>query len=226
MKRARLIILAKAPVPGQVKSRLAASMGALAAARRYQRMLAEVALVTAATASADRQVSVGLYFSPRRHPVLDRVCHHYGFTQHAQPSGSLGARLKWIAHRELACADALVMIGGDCVGLSPHHLHEAFARLNDGEDAVLAPAGDGGYTLIGLRVPERRLFLGIPWGGSDVLRCTCRQADRAGLRFSLLPTASDLDTVADLKRWRRGAGANVAWRPRAIPAYDARTRPR
>jgi rSAM/selenodomain-associated transferase 1 len=220
MKRARLVILAKTPVPGRVKSRLAASVGASAAARRYQRMLAEVACVGAATASMDERVSVGVYFSPRRHPVLDRLSHRHGFTQHAQPLGDLGARLRWIAHRELVGMDALVIIGGDCVGLSPEHLHRAFDKLHEGEDVVLAPAGDGGYTLIGLRSPARQLFLGIPWGGPDVLRRTLRQANRAGLSLSLLPTATDLDDMADLKSWRRRVGANVAWRPRAIPAYD------
>lgn len=220
MTRRRVVILAKAPVPGRVKSRLAVSVGHRAAARYYRRMVSEVAAVAASASSPATPVSVGLYFTPRRHPFLDRLCAQYGLTQQAQPGGDLGARLSAIARQELRTADALLMIGGDCVGLTAGHLRQAFEQLHGGAEAVFAPAGDGGYTLVGLCAPKDRLFRRIPWGGPRVLASTARQAARGGLQVALLPSAADLDDLGDLKQWRRVAGPDVAWRSRPRGAYS------
>jgi glycosyltransferase A (GT-A) superfamily protein (DUF2064 family) len=105
--------------------------------------------------------------------------------------------------RALAGAPAAIVIGSDCPALAPEHLRAAAAVLAGGEDAVLAPAEDGGYVLIGLAHPERSLFERIAWGGPTVLAETRARLAAAGLRWRELATLWDVDRPEDLDRLRR-----------------------
>jgi uncharacterized protein len=96
-----------------------------------------------------------------------------------------------------------VLIGSDCPALRPADLRAAARALREGADAVLAPAEDGGYPLIGLRRVSRRLFDGIAWGGPQVLAQTRRRLKALGWRWKELRTLWDVDRPEDVARLRR-----------------------
>jgi glycosyltransferase A (GT-A) superfamily protein (DUF2064 family) len=97
---------------------------------------------------------------------------------------------------------ALVVIGGDCPALAPRHLREAARALVE-NDAVFAPAEDGGYVLVGLARPQPALFAGIAWGESDVMERTRARRAASGLAWKELDTLWDVDRPEDLERLER-----------------------
>jgi len=204
----RLLVFAKAPVPGRVKTRLARHLGGRAAARIYRGLLAQ----TVAMAVRAGVAPVELWVSPGRHPALDALARRHGLVQRIQPCGDLGRRMDRASRRVLREGGPVVIIGGDCTGLTAGHLAAAFGALEARRDVVLAPAPDGGYTLLGLARPAPTLFRAMPWGGAGVLRETRRRVRRAGLDAALLAPADDVDDLADLRRHRRQRGTALTWR--------------
>ena len=193
-------MFAKAPVAGRVKTRLARRWGAEGARGAYTGLLRHTLAVAAASGAAPLEI----WGSPGRdHPWLRARARAFGAALRVQPRGDLGARM----HRALA--DALrrgpcaVVIGGDCAGLTPDLIRAAFARLADGAEAVVVPAEDGGYVLMGVRRPLPGLFRGVPWGTGRVMAATRRRARRLGVALAELPPAWDVDHPADLHRVRR-----------------------
>jgi len=104
----------------------------------------------------------------------------------------------------LASAQAVLAVGCDCPALTPQHLREASAALAAGHDAVLAPAEDGGYVLIGLARVHSSLFERIRWGGPDVLEDTRARFGALGWRCRELDTLWDIDRPEDLERLATG----------------------
>ena len=96
-----------------------------------------------------------------------------------------------------------VLIGSDCPALSRADLRAAARALRAGADAVLSPAADGGYALIGLRRVSRRLFDGIPWGGPQVMEQTRRRLKALRWRWRELRTLWDVDRPEDVARLRK-----------------------
>jgi hypothetical protein len=105
--------------------------------------------------------------------------------------------------KTLATSPYALLIGGDCASLEVAELRLALAALDSGRDAVLVPAEDGGYVLIGLQRSGPALFKGIRWGGKRVLAMTRRRLRRTGLNWLELPLGWDVDRPADVRRWKR-----------------------
>ena len=197
---ARLLVFAKAPVPGLVKTRLAGTLGPCGAAELYQRLLRRT-LTIAVTA---RLCPAELWCAPdARHGFFTACRRDYGVRLRRQCDGDLGRRMNHALNRILASHPYAVLIGGDCVSLGAAELRQAFACLAAGTDAVLGPAADGGYLLVGLRRPGPSLFQSIAWSTPAVLETTRRRLWRAGLVWAELPAGWDVDTPADLRRLRR-----------------------
>ena len=116
-----------------------------------------------------------------------------------QGDGDLGARM--LAAIEAANAPALV-IGTDCPALTSSHLRAAADILRAGSDAVVFPAEDGGYVLIGMRAPERALFSQVNWSTPGVMDETRRRLRERGLTWQEPVTLWDLDLPEDLERLR------------------------
>jgi len=95
---------------------------------------------------------------------------------------------------------AALLMGSDCLELSPQILHAAEKALDE-SDLVLAPALDGGYTLIGCRKVESELFSNILWSTGEVLEKTLVNARKSGLTTSLLESMRDIDTLEDLRHY-------------------------
>jgi rSAM/selenodomain-associated transferase 1 len=199
----RILVFAKAPVPGKVKTRLRGVYGDRGAARLYQLMLGETLL------KASELAPVELWCAPdTRHPRLRALARRYRASVHRQHPGDLGRRLGHALSRTLERADWGLVIGGDCVSLSTADLDLACAALARGKDAVLGPAEDGGYVLLGVRRVAWRLFRGVRWGSRRVLgqtRCRLRQQRYDWVE---LPIRWDVDRPADVRRWRLIPGSS------------------
>jgi rSAM/selenodomain-associated transferase 1 len=164
-----------------VKTRLAPLLGEQRAARLHARMI-EDTLRVAVRAGFER---VELHCAPHaRHATFSALARRYSLTLRAQGRGDLGTRMQRAFERALRTARVVVLIGTDCPVLRVADLRAAARALQGGADAVLSPAEDGGYALIGLRRTSPRLFSGIEWGSDSVLAQTRLPPARARLALA------------------------------------------
>ena len=195
-----LIVFARAPEPGRVKTRLAPLLGAEGAARLHARMVVKT-LRTALSAGVG---TVELHGAPRIGDAFFRALRRrFGVALRSQGRGDVGERMRHAFERALRRHPYVVLIGSDCPALRPADLRAALRALRAGADAVLSPAEDGGYPLIGLRRVSRRLFDGVAWGSDRVLAQTRWRLARLGWRWKELRTLWDVDRPDDVRRLRR-----------------------
>ena len=194
-----LAIMAREPRLGVGKRRLARELGDLAAVR-FQR-LATARLVR--RLGSDPRWRTHLVVTPGRAAYRRALPKARGVEIRPQGRGDLGERLTRVV-RTLP-RGPVVVIGTDQPDVRPEHVARAFAALGRA-DAVLGPAADGGYWLVGLarRPAVRAPFTGIRWGGPHALADTLAAFRAAGLSVALLETLADVDTAADVRphHWR------------------------
>ena len=214
MTPTRLIVFARRPVLGRVKSRLAATLGAVRALAAYRRLLeATIALAEASGADrlelrlADDGASQDALDTPASPETwnLPSILAARGWSVAPQRGADLGERMHEALSQALSMGERPVLIGSDCPSLSPSDIAAAFAAL-DRADAVFAPTEDGGYALVGLSAPAWALFESIPWSTTRVADRTRQCAAEAGLRVEWLRTVWDVDVEADLRRWEAQGG--------------------
>ena len=187
-----VVVLGREPVPGRVKSRLAAGVGQELAAAVYRELLGHTLRVAAAI---DADVVLSLAEPPARGWRPERAV-----AVEVQVAGDLGRRLAdALARRFAEGYRRVVVVGSDCPELAPHHLRAAFDGLAM-HPVVLGPAWDGGYWLVGARAPGMDLFSGIPWSTGEVLEGTRARLLAVGAGWVELERLHDLDTDADLRR--------------------------
>lgn len=197
---AAILVFARAPVAGRAKTRLIPLLGADGAARAQARLLRHSLAVAAAAAPGSLQ----LWCAPDTTDAeLQSAAKAFDATLHVQQGRDLGARMNHGLTAALADSAQAIVIGTDCPVLSAVHLRQAATLLAQGYDAVLAPAEDGGYALIGLRRPMPGLFSGIDWGSERVLEQTRQRLKLGGLRWQELETLWDVDRPADWLRLQR-----------------------
>lgn len=218
MSTTRIVVFAKAPQPGRVKTRLIPALGAegaaALAARMLARMLAAAAEVVDATApsNAVEVIDAGeavetagampgvveLCASPAPgDPAWQGVAVPAGLRWSAQVEGDLGARMAAAAQRVIAGGERVLLIGTDCPGLDAACLRAAAAALDEAE-AVIVPSFDGGYVLLGLRRFDPSLFEGIAWSTSTVAAATRARLEALAWSYRVLPALHDIDVPADL----------------------------
>jgi rSAM/selenodomain-associated transferase 1 len=212
--RAVVAIMAKAPRPGRVKTRLTPPLTPAGAGRLARAFLVDTVRLVAGVPGARGAV---LYAPARARAVFARLAP--GFVLVRQPSGDLGHRLRAGVRRLLRLGlGPVIVIGADIPALSRATLTQAVRALDGGRaDVVLGPSADGGYYLIGVRRPCDALFARIPWSTAGVFDRTRARARARGLRVLVLRRAWDVDTPADLHRLRRwlehrGGGGPAATR--------------
>lgn len=198
--RSRLLIFAKAPIPGRSKTRLAGKLGARGAARLQARLTRH----TVSQALRANLAPVQLWCAPDSAHGFFAACRRdFPLTLRRQHGADLGQRMQHALTRALRESGSAVLIGSDCPALTPAVLGNAFAALRNGADVVLVPALDGGYVLIGVRRSAPRLFQGVQWGSARVLAQTRRRVRQLNLRCVELPALGDVDTAADYLRMKR-----------------------
>ncbi len=196
---AAVIVFARAPQPGRVKTRLAPRLGEWGAARLHRRLVRR----TLRVALAARCGPVELHCAPRaRHAFFLQCEKKLNIVLRNQRGCDLGERMFNAIVDGLRGYRAVILVGTDCPALEVRDLRLAARALAGGCDAVVAPAEDGGYPLIGLRRVSPRLFENIAWGGSDVFARTAEELDRLGWRWRRLRALWDLDRPDDLERLR------------------------
>lgn len=208
MRPARLVVFAKQPVPGRVKTRMSPPLSDAEAAELYERLLDDVLAVSAVAVERFDLEGVLAVDPPGSVGEMARWAPP-GFRCVAQRGAGLAARMTW-ALAEAGAADAwpTLLRGSDSPVLSPEAIGSALDALHE-VDVVVIPDLDGGYSLVGTRRPAPGLFA-HPMSTGRVAEDTLAAAARLGLSARSLPASFDLDTVADL-RWlaearRRGAG--------------------
>ena len=192
----RCLVFAKAPVAGQAKTRLIPALGAAGAAG-LQACLTRATVERLATAALS---PLTLWAAPdTEHPLFQQLRASHELTLARQCDGDLGQRM---LHACRQCrAEACVLLGTDCPGLDADVLRQALVALRQ-NDAVMIPALDGGYVLLGLRRAEPGLFDAMPWGGSEVAALTRARMRRLGWRWAELAPLRDLDRPEDLTALR------------------------
>lgn len=194
--RRALLVFVRAPQPGRVKTRLAAAVGDAPALRVYRR-LAEHTLAEARTLAADG-VAVRVHHAPADAGDDVEQWLGPGPVYLPQAGGDLGARMKDAFARAFAAgAERVVIVGSDLPEVSAALLRRAF-QLLDAHPAVVGPARDGGYYLLGLRGVTDGVFDGMEWSTPRVLATTLERMEAAGVAPALLEVLCDVDTVDDL----------------------------
>jgi len=194
---AAVIVFARAPRPGAVKTRLIPVLGADGAAALHAKLVKR----TLAMARAAGFPCIELHCAPDTDDPFFRYCAgEFGVTARPQAEGDLGARMHFAFQSALAGCPRVLLVGSDCPALAARHLRQADRALRDGDDAVFVPCEDGGYALVGLQRADRRLFEGIAWGGDRVMAETRKRLAALGWRWRELETVWDVDRPEDYAR--------------------------
>ncbi len=192
------IVFAKAPRAGEVKTRLIPLLGAEGAATLHRQLLHRT-LLTATDAGLG---PVELHGAPDTSDgCLQAQACRFSVALISQRGTDLGERLCNAFDEGLTRHAHVIIIGTDCPVLTPQHLWDAHWALERGNDAVLIPAEDGGYALIGLACCDQHLFSQIDWGGNTVLAATRERLSALRWRWHELETLWDIDRPADYQRW-------------------------
>jgi rSAM/selenodomain-associated transferase 1 len=191
--RRALVVIAKEPVPGAVKTRLAPILGADGAAWAAAAMLADTVAVMA---QVDAEPWV-CFAPPDARTRMAHLAPGCGLL--AQVEGDLGDRLAACFAALLGGgAQRVVIVAADTPHVPRATFQAAFALL-DQVDVVLGPAVDGGYYLVGAKAALPELFVGVPMGTDAVLQVTLQRAIHRRLRLGTVPMLRDLDRLEDLR---------------------------
>lgn len=196
----RLLVFARAPRPGKVKTRLAAVVGAEAAAAIYRQLLAGTLEAAARVPHVRAEM-----WCDASDGGCELLASRFGMTLHRQQGQDLGSRMQHALGTALKKARRAVLVGSDCPDMTARYIGMAFAALED-HDAVLGPAADGGYVLIGLRDARHLMFQDIPWSTDRVLGLTRSRMAALHWRWAELPTLRDLDRPSDLAQFPQFSG--------------------
>lgn len=200
-----LIILAKWPEPGKVKTRLSPPLAPADAASLYRCMLHDTLVATSGLPGVNRLI---FFDGPAEH-ADDFKKMATDATLFRQLGKDLGERLIHAFETAFSTGSRYAAaIGTDSPHMPADRITQAFSLLNGrNTDVVFGPAEDGGYYLVGMRDMHRELFRDIPWSTHDVMTESLARAESAGLSVAMLPSGFDLDSADDLLRLKEDPAA-------------------
>ena len=200
-----VIVFAKAPLPGQVKTRLQPRLSPEQSAALHAALIERTIVV----ASAAEIGPVELCCAPdSNHPLFARMRDQYCVELTHQDDGDLGARMARALERRIAVNQAAILVGTDCPVMTAGYLRSAADAL-DAYRVVLGPAEDGGYVLVAARQVVAAMFTTMQWGTDSVLAVTRARLAAAGIAHHELATLWDLDRPADYERYCALGGARA-----------------
>ena len=191
-----LVVVAKEPVPGKVKTRLFPELSPEEAARLYSCFLQDRLREISALKGIDRAIA----FTPEDARETFTALALDGFELFAQRGKTLGERLNNIFLEKFDRGyDAVSIVDSDSPDLPKSIIKESFQLLSSKQaEVVFGPCRDGGYYLVGMRKPYPELFRNIPWSTENVLTISLEKARKTGLNVKLLSGWNDLDTFEDI----------------------------
>ncbi len=194
----RIIVFAKAPIAGKVKTRLCPPLSAADTAELQRRMIRHT-LITASLADLG---TVELHCAPdSQHDFFAQCSRDFAIQLQNQADGDLGIKMQSALERE----NHTILIGTDCPSITAKYLRDAAAAIAAANSIVFGPAEDGGYGLIGVNGATPNVFADIPWGGADVMKVTRNILSATGRRWRELEPIWDVDRPDDLVRLARDA---------------------
>lgn len=203
MKEA-LVLVAKAPIEGQVKTRLIGDLTAEEAKQLYVAFLSDTFATMEAVADERDDLTLVHCYTPEDAEDAFEEVEREGCLMIAQRGNDLGERLTNCFADVFAMGfDSVTAIGGDSPTFPAELVSESMDCLETDDDVVVIPAEDDGYCLIGMRKLQPAIFQNIPWSTADVMAATERQAKTAGLSLSVGPTWFDVDTPEELERLKQ-----------------------
>lgn len=189
----QIAVMARAPEPGRAKTRLIPRLGADGAAALHARLVEHALRAAVAT-----RLPVTLWCAPdSSHPFFAKCVKEFGVALRPQPDGDLGARMTHVF--EMAGGPTLLM-GSDCPAIDAALLLRCAELLRAGGRAVLLPAEDGGYGLVGLAAPLRQIFSDMEWGTDRVMAETRRRLRALGIVAAEPAIVWDIDRPEDIDR--------------------------
>jgi rSAM/selenodomain-associated transferase 1 len=189
---------ARAPIPGEVKTRMLPYLSKQEACDLHR----ELVLWTTSSLVRSGVGEVELCVSGDKGNTLFDLCLGLGATRITEQHGDdLGSKMHHALNRALQSYRKVILVGSDCPGIDTTYLEQAITAL-DRAPLVLGPAEDGGYVLIGATRIDDSLFANIDWGSHQVLRQTLDRCDEQGFDRVLLPALADIDRPEDLAIWR------------------------
>ncbi|MBL1294017.1 MAG: TIGR04282 family arsenosugar biosynthesis glycosyltransferase [Thiotrichales bacterium] len=192
---ATIIVFAKAPEPGKVKTRLTSKLTPEQAATLHQ----QLALRTIAMATLSTAAKVELWCAPNtKHDFFTHCTQNYPLTLHQQVGDNLGQRMYNAISNVLTRSKHCLIIGTDCPQLTLPHLDNTFSLLSSENDCVITPATDGGYVMLGLKQCDKKLFDNIEWGTDSVYETTLTRLQSLSWRWLPQPVLNDIDRPSDL----------------------------
>lgn len=186
-------VFIKAPVPGKVKTRLAAEIGDDLAAQfaqlQFNYLLNEI----------PNNVEIQCWIDGNmQHPAFD-LCHAQGIACFQQLGTDLGDKMLHSMHQGLQQSDKVLVVGSDCSGLAHNDFVQALDAL-DRKSMVFVPAEDGGFVLWGSKVNQDAMFKSISWGSEAVWQQVQHLLLQRNIQFCRLDESWDIDTRADIKK--------------------------
>jgi rSAM/selenodomain-associated transferase 1 len=199
-----LVLMAKAPIEGQVKTRLIGALTAEDAKQLYIAFLSDTFALMEAVMDDRDELSLVLCYTPEGEEEAFEEVEREGSLMIAQRGDSLGERLVNCFADVFALGfKSVIAVGGDSPTLPEEMIEEAFDSLETENDVVVVPAEDEGYCLIGMRRLHTRIFEDIPWSTGDVMAVTEARAKEAGLSLIVGPAWYDVDTPEELERLKQ-----------------------
>ena len=196
--QASLAVFCKAPIPGQVKTRLIPDMTAQQAADVHM-LLTNRLLSWLVKAEL---CPITLWCSPdTSHPFFQSCAVEYGISLKEQKGTDLGGKMQYAIASQLKSSSQVLLIGCDSPSVRQRDVSDMIERLQSVDDVVLAPAEDGGYVMIGCREDYPILFSNMEWSMSNVSDETRLRAIQSGIRLSSLGTQWDIDNYIDWQRF-------------------------
>jgi rSAM/selenodomain-associated transferase 1 len=192
-----ILVFSKAPVAGQVNTRLVPYITAEQAACLHEELTHDRLRMCTTADLCDVQ----LWCSPdMEHPFFSDCRQRYGVRLQTQTGSDLGERMSAALQTMLGQYEKVIIIGTDAPALDIKMIEAVFNQLEH-SDIVLVPAEDGGYVLLGASRHQQGLLTDVPWGSEGVLASTVRNIERLGLSYSLLGECWDVDRPEDLERY-------------------------
>jgi len=202
----KIVQFAKAPLLGHVKTRMQPVLSLQGSVDLHCSLTQHTVNVIAQAHLCSHELWVD---SNLDHPFFRDLVAQSGCILKKQVAGDLGVKMASAVQSSLPSCAGLVLVGSDCPFIDEAYLRKALLSLKAGNEAVIGPANDGGYVLMGLTQYHAALFAGIDWGSEKVFQQTVRQFEVLGLELDVLPVLSDIDEPEDLMLLKKLPRTNV-----------------